>query len=630
MSLISDPELSGPSPADQPRLDILSENKGIGDLLTELLELRKAKQAWEESYVKERQLQLEQEIVNAQLTIKRLRRELKATRDVVEDLTDEVADRTEDLEKNAALIRSINRLRRPNLHLHPIALRYIFEATLPSLSFLDTSPSIAGNESPWMQVNRIKKTLTLVCRSWRQASLPLMYGEIKLRRVLYLPALVRSLQLNADLRNLIWSITFAFDVPENFKEVAERGVAYIIRHCRNITQMSLPSSFIIKSVRWELPQDDGPVVNAMLSVCSNIRRLDYCDEEMIAIYSGFVPYPFRLLAAFTHLVSLSLYPSYLPTSVAEDSASLRNVEFPGLSFNRLETLQLRNKHAESYLAAIASSWNLPRLKKVIFQDVRYTEMAHNPTVYMSFFRRFGRGIHCIYLGHQSMSGLRFEERFNYRSAARCIESIIALCPSLRHFIIPSPFLSNTRILRSSLLSDKTTFHVDILLHQAFEYHHTEFDYLISPTNPNAFRSRMRLLDDDLRQFPDLPFLLPPDPQMHPNARPLVHRIYGLCIIQTSWCIFRVNPNWNGKWDGSLATLREVIPFDLYNGDTSDEEYVGNDSGSDESGWSDSDSSDLVDRDDEVDVDSLFYDRSKQITEEEALEVLSVQNDFLGD
>ncbi len=436
----------------------------------------------------------------------------------------------------------------------------VFEALVTPSGFLDPSLS-AGPHSSWCQTLRVKKGLCLVSRAWGEAVVPLLYGEITLRRVGQLFALVRTLRENPKAyTHVIWNITLIFHIPEGYKPLVEQNLAYILVVCPNVRCLSFASAF----ADW-LPSDplfasgtiDNPLAVALRQAGPRITKFEYVDGEMSATKRHYV-LPTQLIKTFVGICSLTLLlPPSSPNpfiNSLESSADPRPVlDLPPLTLERLESLTLWHRDADNYLLAMSETWGMPRLRSIAFRSLR---CGYKPNMghYMKFFEKFGRDLRYLDFGPYKLFNI------GPQTLTQRISAILNRCPSLQHLVVTDFCLSENL---EALVSESTSFHIDVWLHYPTNNHLGAGNVarLLSSSDARLFRPGVRLLDRSLSHIPDLPRLLLPIPNQPQDGPPLVHRMAGFSIVETKWCIFQQSAEWNNIWDGFPETLSDTM--DIY-------------------------------------------------------------------
>lgn len=384
--------------------------------------------------------------------------------------------------------------------------------------------------------------------------MPLLYGEVILRRVGQLFALVRTLRENTkEYVHVIWGITLMFHIPEGYKSLIEQNLAYILTHCPNLRSLSFTSAF----ADW-LPLDstftgepiDNPLAVALRQAGPRITKFEYFDAELSATKRLYV-LPTQLIRAFS--VAITSLTLLLPPSVA--SGSVDNIDtritpdIPALNLETLESLTLWHRNPDNSLLVLKNRWHMPRLRSVAFRSMLCDYDVKMETYY-KFFEKFGRGLKYLDFGPYRIS------KRSPEILAKRIDKILGLCPSLQH-LVGTDFCLTEEV--KTITSGLLPLHIDIWLQYPINYlHEWHIEKLLTFPDHRGFIPNVRILDASLNYLPNLPRLLPPIPNYLDGDSPLVHRMTGFSIVETRWCIFRQSEDWDGDWDGLPETLSEVM------------------------------------------------------------------------
>ena len=103
----------------------------------------------------------------------------------------------------------------------------IFLRVLPP-SFLLDSSLYAGPDSPWCEALRMKKSIVQVCNSWCQIGSELLYEEISIRRVGQISALLRTLDANNGIGDMIKTFEISCFTPTCYKSLFQVDIARIL------------------------------------------------------------------------------------------------------------------------------------------------------------------------------------------------------------------------------------------------------------------------------------------------------------------------------------------------------------------------------------------------------------------
>ena len=116
----------------------------------------------------------------------------------------------------------INRL------LHSDALQLVFDALLPPPGFLSISIQATPNR-PWILQLRTFKAVVLVCKRWYTLCLRYLYGDICLRYVGQVAALVRTVRTEPlTFAPLVRSLRVICYIPNEHMRVCAEGLKYLL------------------------------------------------------------------------------------------------------------------------------------------------------------------------------------------------------------------------------------------------------------------------------------------------------------------------------------------------------------------------------------------------------------------
>ncbi|KAJ3491682.1 hypothetical protein NLI96_g537 [Meripilus lineatus] len=504
-------------------------------------------------------------------------RRIQPSGSFLEDLGMDIQYVKDELRRQDNLLGEMNRFRPYCKYLPFDILRLIFQALNPRHDFLQHLLT-SGPHSPWSQSIRTKKTLIMVSRSWREVALPFLYEVVSLRRVGQLVALARTLRQNArEYSHLIRRLSLSFYIPEGYRQNVERNMADILARCIYITELSFESAFTdwFPSIEPSLSSSiakENALVAALKEAGPRINKFAYVDTESSSL-NGRSLIPMQLINQFTNLVSLSLLlpPSTLTGDHSSDLDAQSQLEIPSLTLKALEDLVLLHQEADIYLNAMAKSWEMPKLKYLSFRSFSSVKREIRPDwdLYHQFFTKFGDGLRYLDFGPH-------EPYRSYKEAKEEIDELVEMCPNLEHLVISSDYIDGPF---ESPCDGETSCHIDIwvsLSTQVLKTYYLDMDYtddksflspFFSASNDGTFLSGIRFIDRGLTHIPDVPRLLFPlpsegedEPQTH---APLIHRMPGFSIIQTDWCLFRQNADWNKPWDGLPETLQDFMePYSI--------------------------------------------------------------------
>jgi len=198
----------------------------------------------------------------------------------------------------------------------------------------------------------------------------------------------------------------------------------------------------------------------------------------------------------------------------------------------------------------------------------------SPERFLGFFQRHGHGIQ--YLDLTMLES--YACCFRYGERSPCLTGHVKImtdnCPSLRHIVVGEHFTCKP-LLDALLVESRRPVYIDVWMkvcpRQAYR-----------PGAPDTYSEllsnpRIRILESTLCHLTNLPVLFTP---WDIDTFPLIHRLHGMCLIQTPWCIFRDVTGDIGDWDGEPGTLPPP---------SVDQQDIGTSSTANDADWGDSDS-----------------------------------------
>ncbi|GJE89211.1 hypothetical protein PsYK624_053060 [Phanerochaete sordida] len=412
---------------------------------------------------------------------------------------------------------------RPRPELHAIALRYAFEFLVPPTGTLSYSFSF-GPRSAWLEMIRTLKSVALVCKSWNAAMLPVLYGDVVLRRAGQLVAFAKTLLSAPQMfaRHLC-RLTLYFFVPEGWTTLTRRLLARVMNASPGLSALSVQGHFPAATILCPSANTDALSDDTFETHARCFQRLSHMD-----IY-GTISYP-----------QLGAHESFLPPGAYANITSLslfvgNNVD-PGwessVQFLNLTTLVLR-AHA-SYFGTteetyrLPRSWDLPRLEALRLR-LEYGNPAPDSLTAVAFVQKY-----VATLRNLAFSGSRTIPIAVQADAA-------ALCPRLEHLVLEvsrTDGEADGRAASASLQASKA-YHqqialVDVVIHQKIPH-----DELLARPRVELAGSawkHVRCIDGHtIYQVPDLPYLFP-RPCLDPErTRSFTARFYGVQIeVAEDW------------------------------------------------------------------------------------------------
>jgi hypothetical protein len=216
---------------------------------------------------------------------------------------------------------------RPRFRQPPIdVLRSIFRQVLPPNCLLD--PSLAYIESsPWCEIVRMKKSLTLVCRSWNSIAIEFLYEFIALRQLGHIPGLLRTFRADSSIGVLVKRIAVILVPTAKNRRLVASGLSSILKVCTNLKELTFPHYWtdLPLGTLWWISADllpqlhlaetltrlhlpwcnlNDPGVVKQLNSCTNLVELGistYCSEGDVLATAPFQNSGRTILRKLEHL-----------------------------------------------------------------------------------------------------------------------------------------------------------------------------------------------------------------------------------------------------------------------------------------------------------------------------------------
>ncbi|KAG1749864.1 uncharacterized protein EDB91DRAFT_1110029 [Suillus paluster] len=415
----------------------------------------------------------------------------------------------------------------------PEILLQILESTLPPTVFLDASLS-GGPFSPWCMAQRIKQSVVLVCKFWREIGTVLLYREVHLRRIGQIAALWRTLQGNARFGEMIMDINVSCLVTPHYFVMFDEALRRILKMSPNASRvylnmdMSLCDVFICSLHRYDL---------------SKVVHLDIGDEIHLS----------DILPCLPQCKNLTILSLSIHTYQQDD------VEF--LTLERLQELQITVKSPSrcnlNFLHTMAQKWKLPCLCR--FMVYEHRPRPHQVPQYIYFLDVHGKHLTALSIT-APLDTLAHDLRVQH------VQMVLDCCPALEHLALfppmtetPGPGPAHEPILgmqhiqilldRCSTLDASLAPHGKTLLHKTLRWIDIWATWHPSAPDPDVIRvswksqcfpqlKAIRLLDWALLNTtgPRLHLIIPPDSVQHHET--LQWRFPGVHVQYAAGHIYR--------------------------------------------------------------------------------------------
>ncbi|TCD60750.1 hypothetical protein EIP91_009603 [Steccherinum ochraceum] len=424
--------------------------------------------------------------------------------------------------------------------------RMIFEMLLPHPAFLDPILG-AGPNSPWCKVLRMKKSLTLVCKAWREAALPLLYEDIRLRRPTQLNVLARVLRSDRGpvLAPMIKKVAVECYIPEPWISVSSDEFAFIINYCPNLHDLAVytPTDGTARTDHlWRDPQDtlhaafrnNAPRITRYTNMSSSPNTSSLLYTPHFPCVSAGV-----LEVMTSSLVSLGLN---IPAPKVVEEPSLQALALEHLSpyhtgavlrFPVLTHLSVDVRCGRCRALDVVASWQFPALQSFVVQAERWN--IESSQIFKNLQPLFD---HCV----STIRSIVMD------SSGWCQEllSVVNRCPNLQYLCVTQDNVSEEIM---ALVAAKPTLQLDVWIFNSYTSGERDLCDLLTDRS-GALYPNVRLLDPTLQQhLRTLPQYLEKRAQDKPTDPPILYTSWGISIIQTSWCLCHVEFPWDWEpWD----------------------------------------------------------------------------------
>ncbi|KAJ7653633.1 hypothetical protein DFH06DRAFT_1204342 [Mycena polygramma] len=280
-------------------------------------------------------------------------------------------------------------------------LQLILKEALPSEDLLD--PSLhRGPNSAWCNAMVTKRSLVLVSKDWYIHTIGFLYRSIVIRRPTAILPLLETLTATPKLGELVRSITMTSYFLPDFVTKVFYPMQQILDLCPNVQAVHDLPPFALP-FRYDFPSLPPTVTSIKLS------PFDYSDDILpILQRSCMVLEELWLMAE------------------DEDGFDSRSLVFPRL---RKLTLTLGGTLTEprAALETFATRWDMPQLTELTLCAV--VSIDHPPLA--NDYR------HILALHGQKLDYLAFPEIDEERAHMNDFGDLLALCPAVRHLVLPS-------------------------------------------------------------------------------------------------------------------------------------------------------------------------------------------------
>ncbi|KAJ6485333.1 hypothetical protein C8R47DRAFT_536823 [Mycena vitilis] len=293
-------------------------------------------------------------------------------------------------------------------------LQLIFKEALPSEDLLD--PSLyRGPNSAWCSAMVTKRSLVLVSKDWYFHTIRFLYRSIVIRRPTAIVPLLETLTATPKLGELVRSITMTSYFLPHFMTKVFYPMQQILDLCPNVKAVHDLPPFALP-LRYDFPSLPPTVTSIKLS------PFDYSDDILLI-----------LQRSCTVLEELWLMAE------DEDRFDSRSLVFPRL---RKLTLTIGGTLTEprAALETFATRWDMPQLTELTLCAV--ASIDHPPLA--NDYR------HILALHGQKLKYLAFPQIDEERAHMNEFGGLLALCPAVKHLVLPSYAVVSGRSVRPKL------------------------------------------------------------------------------------------------------------------------------------------------------------------------------------
>ena len=389
----------------------------------------------------------------------------------------------------------------------------IFLRALPP-SFLVGSSLNAGSDSPWCEALRMKKSIVRVCKAWWKVGSELLYEEISMRRIGQIPALLRTLDANNSIGDMIKNLEISCFIPAGYLSLFQVDLARIFALCFRITRLSFTAHTSTSAA--ENPLSCIAFPPSLHDACAKLTCLE-CNHPMDPEY---------LMSALRVCVNLQSLWICLPCMDGLDGCNV--IGRRPLCLEHLQTLRLMiQSENASDLSMITLHWRMPTLHNVIIHELSCLDDTVDWKYKQDFFAAFGACLRYVHI------------RPHWPPHFIDAQNSIKHCPVLEHLAIwPSPNLFQMS------LSHQTVKWID--LWTSTEGEEQTYTALRESLSQEALPSLigLRELDGALSSQTDWPSVLPPDSEVDVDG--VEYRFAGVHVKHTARGIFKMDTIYYGE------------------------------------------------------------------------------------
>jgi hypothetical protein len=338
----------------------------------------------------------------------------------------------------------------------------------------------------------MKKSLTLVCRSWNSIAIEFLYEFIALRQLGHIPGLLRTFRADSSIGGLVKMLAVIFLPAAKNRRLVTSGLSSILKLCTNLKELTFPHYWkdLHSGMLWWISEDLLP----QLHLTDTLTRLHlpWCDLNDPGVV--------KQLNSCTNLVELGISTycgkdDVLATAPFQNSGRtvLRKLEHLRVNVFSKHTNGAPCTESPFLLRVITESWDMPNLRTFTINTDFLSVRRPDPKTLMILFRGLFE-VHCQGLLSLQARGL----------GDVITRSLILLCPRLEHLII----VKDSWLFSEDCAGHPTVKWIDVWSSDREPLHVLRQRLHQLPCFPNL--QSIRELGEGLGDWSELPFIFPPN------------------------------------------------------------------------------------------------------------------------
>ncbi|TCD63239.1 hypothetical protein EIP91_005795 [Steccherinum ochraceum] len=357
---------------------------------------------------------------------------------------------------------------------------------------------------------------------------------------------------NTNLASLVRCLTFTCYVPRRLRTAFRSTVVDILDRCADATHLSFGPTFAQRTDNPEeelgAPYDDvlAGMIKHTYARLTNFAIHDFVDTEFGSCDG--IPGPIEALAPFTSLVSLEVPLCWAFRDCPTDEATLQ------FCLGSLEEITFRHYDLTGLLPEQDEEWpwHFPHLRRVSVVD--YERYRTDPYESRGLISR----LYSFLQAHkETIRDLCFSAHCETQRHSKGPGLSLILGPRIEYLAFPLRWRAAASDVFKQLDSWSTETdppHIDIWAKgkQGVKFLFREVTSNSGLGDKNAatrtlqLRPNVRILDPMLTDYPNIAHFLPPGRLQH-DSPPIVHNLFGLQIVETSFAIFRLGSQSGSMW-----------------------------------------------------------------------------------